>query len=268
MYTYRRKLLSQNFLCNRQLVGSLVRSSSLSSNDIVLEIGPGQGIITQELVNIVSKVIAVEIDSTLLSSLKSKFSDYKNLQLIQGDFLNQPLPTSRYKVFANLPFRITSNILRKLLFSSNPPDDCYLIVQKETANKFITNTYRNSLVSIIHHPWFESSIIHNFQKTDFYPIPSVEPVMLRIKSRALPLVPIDQKENFYDYVAYQFNRNKSAKFITTKDWIIRFNQAKSQSRHRGSFKRLQSLQSKLPKIHRTRTDKNWKRYNSNQASSR
>lgn len=114
LYKVRRKLLSQNFLYNRTLVNSLVRNSSIGPTDTVLEIGPGKGFITSELLKISKKVIAVELDSKLVLHLKSIFYNFRNLKLYQMDFLEFSLPQKPYKVFANIPF----SQLRERLFVS------------------------------------------------------------------------------------------------------------------------------------------------------
>lgn len=121
MYWLHKRLLSQNFLCNRQLVKQLIRDSSIGKNDTVLEIGAGQGIITQELLEASKQVLAIELDAKLLQDLRHKFMRIANLTLIQGNFLETPLPNQPYKVFSNIPFSITGEVIRKLLQSPNPP---------------------------------------------------------------------------------------------------------------------------------------------------
>ena len=101
-----RKILSQNFLHNHKFVKFLVRQSSIGEKDLVLEIGPGRGIITNELLQIASQVIAIEKDTSLV------FKSHPRLNLIYGDFLEFTPPTHNYKVFSNIPFSITAEILK------------------------------------------------------------------------------------------------------------------------------------------------------------
>src|SRR5689334_9002091 len=124
MYSLRRRVLSQNFLHNRKLTEKLVRLSSIGQNDTVLEIGPGKGIITEQLIHIARNIIAVELDTELYLYLRRRFarSLYK-LNLVNKDFLRYRLPQSSYKVFANIPFSIEGKIIRKLLDAYNPPID-------------------------------------------------------------------------------------------------------------------------------------------------
>lgn len=262
----RRQLLSQNFLHDRKLVAKLVRRSSIGKTDTVLEIGPGKGIITEALLEKAMRVVAVEIDSRLFEKLKTKFSQKKNLKLIQTDFLDFPLPKFPYKVFANLPFRISSDIVRRLLDAKCPPEESYLIVQKEAAEKLTGE----SLISVLYHPWFEFSIIHHFRRDDFAPRPGVDVVLLKIVKRINPLISDSQKREFQDFVSYVFSRKKPYVFKLTQNpseiipekWLNIFGQfTKSVAREKrlivkGAYNKTLADQQKLQKIHRTRQDKN------------
>jgi 23S rRNA (adenine-N6)-dimethyltransferase len=100
--------LSQNFIKSSQLVKELISFSDLSSTDLIIEIGPGRGVITQELLKLNLNVVAVEKDRDLISSLRNKFSSNSNLKLINQDFLSWNLPTEPFKIFSNIPFSITA----------------------------------------------------------------------------------------------------------------------------------------------------------------
>lgn len=266
MFTTKRKLYSQNFLCNRQLVQKLVRSSSVGSNDTVLEIGAGNGIITQQLLKQAKEVIAIEIDSSFVNHLREKFTQTNNLDLIQADFLDLKLPSKPYKVFANIPFNKTADIVRKLLLSSNPPADCYLVLQKEAAEKLIPKIKENYMTAMLHFPWWEVKIEHQFKRNDFYPMPSIEVVLLRIDKRSNALLDEKNKTLFFDFIAYNFIKKQKAKNIPPKQWVKAFSvfannpYLKGINRIKGSFARLQNQQNQLQKIHRTRVDKNWKKF--------
>lgn len=120
-YKSRRKILSQNFLYNQTLIESLIRQSSIGSKDVVLEIGAGKGFITKELCRKSQNVIAIELDNKLFLHLKQFIGNNSKLELHQVDFLKFPLPKTPYKVFANIPFSIEGEIIRKLLDSIHPP---------------------------------------------------------------------------------------------------------------------------------------------------
>lgn len=187
MYKVRRRRLSQNFLVNRQLVRKLVRNSSISKRDLVYEIGPGKGIITEELAKKAWKVIAVELDLKLYRYLKEKFKNTPNVELHNKDFLKFEIYSKRYKVFSNTPFAIEGKIVRRLLDSKNPPLDTYLVMRREVAER-MAGIPREGEFSVLHKPFFELSIIYRFRRDDFRPKPLVESVMLRAKKREKPLL--------------------------------------------------------------------------------
>ena len=286
---------SQNFLRDSNLVRELLSKTSISSNDIVYEIGAGSGIITQELHKKVKRVIAFELDRNLYDKLIKRFQGNKSLELKLIDFLSYKLPNYPYKVFSNIPFNITSGIIKKLIFSDNPPEDCYLFVQYEAARKFAGKPIdsKNSQIAVILNPWFEFRIIHKFNSSDFFPKPNVEIILLEIKKRHKSLVDNKNKQKYEDFVTYTFNQfrpniteglsgvigkqdliklAKQSAFSTTskpselnfRDWYSLFNIFNSLSKNKqklimGSFAKQLEQQEKIEKIHRTRNDKNWKR---------
>lgn len=205
MYRIQRKLLSQNFLYNRKLVSSLVGNSSIGQNDTVLEIGPGKGIITEQLLGKAKQVIAIELDPLWYDYLKIRFSGTPNLYLYHQDFLNFSLPRQPYKVFANIPFSIEGQIIRKLIDASNPPVDCYLVTRKKLAYR-LAAPYGENQFSISHKPFFDFSIYYHFRKTDFIPMTGVDSVMLRFTRRRNCLIPFQEKEKYKKFVEYGFGQ--------------------------------------------------------------
>ncbi len=208
MFTRQRKLYSQNFLHNRKLTSSLVRGSSINKNNLILEIGPGKGILTDELIKQARHVIAVEIDHDLYSFLQVKFKDIKNLTLIRDNFLNFSLPKTPYKVFANIPFSIEGEIIRKLIDAKNPPEDAYLVVMKELAYR-LSAPHKENQFSITHKPWFAFSIYHHFNPTDFVPVPSVNSVILRFKKRSTSLLPWSELKAYQEFIRLGFGQGMS-----------------------------------------------------------
>jgi len=176
---------SQNFLRSRELIKKLLNKSSICSNDLVLEIGPGKGIITEQLARGCIKVIGVEKDRKLCDGLFQKFRENNKVEIKCEDFLKYRLPAEeKYKIFSNIPFNLTADIIGKITSADNPPEDAYLIVQEEAAQKFSGSLYgKERQYSLLLKPWFEVKIMHHFKRTDFYPVASVEIVLLRIKKR-------------------------------------------------------------------------------------
>ncbi len=287
---------SQNFIKNKELIQILIRNSSITKNNLVLDIGAGLGSITKELLNVGSKVIAIEIDEILIEKLRERFLLNKNLEFVNGDFLKYSLPRKPYKVFSNIPFNITSQVIRKLVFSTNPPLDCYIVVQKETKERYIGRPYdkKNSQISILLKPWFKLTVEYKFKRTDFNPVPNVDCFLMRIEKRDIPLINDKDKQLFYDLVTYTYNQRKPgiieglSKVINRREIIkiaIQFNfnpnskpseldindwlvileyilnySSESQKRiFRGSCNRLNKQQEGTKKINRTRLDKNWRK---------
>lgn len=130
--------VSQNFLTNYKTIERLLHKTSIIPNDHVIEIGPGKGHATSRLLQGCRKVTAVEIDKSLYDRLKEKFTDAENLDLYHHDFLQWRLPSSgKYKVFSNIPFCHTTDILRKLTESKNPPIEAWLTMEKGAAKRFM-----------------------------------------------------------------------------------------------------------------------------------
>lgn len=277
-------LYSQNFLINKSLVSDLVKRASITHSDIVYEIGAGTGFITEALLKYSQHVVAFEVDEALVHKLTKKFQSQKSLETINGDFLVCSLPSYPYKVFANIPFNISSDVIKKLTQADNPPEESFLVIQRETAGKFTGQPYtsQNSLAAVLLNPWFELKIFYEFSRTDFFPEPRVDVVMLRIKKRESPLINPADKRLYQDFIVSSFNRMDSdiialavkiglSKIIKPgaldfKNWFKLFNLFQNQPdkslHHRvtGSYAKLQNQQELLEKIHRTRLDKNWKKH--------
>jgi len=200
---------SQNRMRSRALIGKLLEKSSITKGDLVYDIGAGCGIISEELAKRQARVIAIEQDNELFNRLKQKLDDNPLATLRHGDFFAEVLPSrARYKVFANIPFVATADIVRKLVFGKNPPEDCYLVMQREAAWKF-AGTPTETLFSLLLKPWFEFRILHAFRKTDFFPVPTVEIVLLQVERRKQALVEAGHTHTYRDFVAYGFSQGKS-----------------------------------------------------------
>jgi 23S rRNA (adenine-N6)-dimethyltransferase len=222
------KLLSQNFFTNPELVSKLVAQMNLKSTDTIVEIGAGQGIITSALTTKCAKIFALEIDPELTMQLKQKFKYSSQVEVIQTDVLQYKFPAGEYKVVGNIPFSITSDIIYKLLYYSNPPQQSYLVMQKEAAEKFsgIPHTTQFSLLA---YPYFKFENLWKFKKSDFYPPPSVDTVLLKITKRPQPLLSPQDELQFKTFIKYAFSRWKKNLKIGLKQ-IFTYNQWKHLSR--------------------------------------
>lgn len=201
---------SQNFLKSPKLVKKIINKSSIDSEDVVYEIGPGKGIITDQLARKCKKVIAIEKDRKLYKNLLHKFRNNSRIKINYGDFLYFNLPKEgKYKIFSNIPFNLTADIINKLTSTVNLPEDTYLIIQEEAARKFAGLSYgKERQHSLFLKPWFELRILYHFNRTDFCPVPRVDIVLLQIKKRETPLVKKEQTQLYKDFIVYGFNQWK------------------------------------------------------------
>lgn len=199
--------LSQNFLRSSTLVCSLLDESSIESGDIVYEIGPGRGVITTELAKIARRVVAIEKDPTLARELCTRFWNAEHVEIIPVDFLSYHIPDREYKIFANIPYNITAEIVRKILYIPPVPREAYLIMQREAAQKF-SGTPNETQFSLLAKPLFDIQIIRELQRTDFDPRPQVDSVLLCIKKRPCPLIQKEDISLYRSFIRYGFGRWK------------------------------------------------------------
>jgi 23S rRNA (adenine-N6)-dimethyltransferase len=218
-------LLSQNFIKSPFLVRQLVGASNLNSDDLVIEIGPGRGIITQQLLDCVKKVTAIEKDPDLFELLISKFKDHSNLEIINKNFLSCDLPKADYKIFSNIPFDITAEIIDKILKSINKPKDIYFIMQQEAAEKYI-GTSQETQNSILIKPFYDVEILGDVDRTSFTKKPQVNIVFTHFSLKKDFLINLSLYQDFRDFVIYGFNQWQPNIQKSFKS-IFSFNQFKS-----------------------------------------
>lgn len=194
---------SQNFLRSPRLVDQLLARSGIGPDDLVVEIGPGTGIITERLAGRCRQVVAIEKDPVLACRLRDRLAALSNVALFEADALTFPLPLTDYKVFASIPFNVTAAIVGRLTTEPSAPLDAYLVVQREAAERFLGEP-RETLASLLLKPWFEPTLIHRFRRDDFMPAPGVEVVMLRLRKRGPPLVAPADAQAFRDFAVAAF----------------------------------------------------------------
>ena len=192
--------VSQNFLTSSATIKRLLRLTSINKHDFVIEIGSGKGHITKELIKVCDTVDAFEIDFKLYEQSRNKLGSAENLNLKHTDFLKAALPKhGNYKVFSNIPFSITSDIVRKLTTAKNPPQEMWLVMEKGAAKRF-TGRSNDTLASILIKPFFEMEIKYHFKRQDFHPMPSVDTVLLHFAKKAESDIPLTQQNNFRCFI--------------------------------------------------------------------
>ena len=184
--THLSKRMGQNFLINKKIIEKIVISAELKSDDAVLEIGPGIGTLTTKLADVVKKVIAVEKDNYMCQILKETLKDYKNIKIINDDILklNPELYTPNpYKIIANIPYYLTSPLIRKFLETKYPPEFMVLMVQKEVAQRICANPPNMSILAVSVQFYAKAKIISYVKKENFWPKPKVDSAIIKITPR-------------------------------------------------------------------------------------
>ncbi|MPM71328.1 rRNA adenine N-6-methyltransferase [bioreactor metagenome] len=201
-------VLSQNFIKSSLLVKQLLSISSLGKDDLVVEIGPGGGIITQELISSCGQIVAIEKDRNLIRDLENKFYQATNLQIINQDFLTWTLPKAPFKIFSNIPFSITAEIVDKILKSNNRPEEIYFITQLEAAKKYILTNDFNTQNSILLSVFYEAEILGDIDRSSFTPKPQVDIAFIKFTLKQKSLIDPKIYSQFRDFVIFGFNQWK------------------------------------------------------------
>ena len=195
--------LAQNFLRSSQLARRLLDASSITYQDTVYEIGPGRGAITTELARVARKIVAIEKDPLLAQVLCDRFQDTGNVQIVKGDFMRFRIPDQEYKIFANIPYNLTADIVRKILYAQPVPREVYLILQKEAAERF-SGSPGETQFSILAKAVFDIQIECKLRRTDFIPSPSVDSVLLHIRKHNPPLIHEEEISLYRHFVRFGF----------------------------------------------------------------
>jgi len=200
---------SQYFLRSPALIKELVGHSTLKHGDTVYDIGAGSGTISSVLAERCKAVVAIELEPRMATKLRENMARYANVTVFEGDFLTMPLPKTPYKIFANIPFHLSSPILHKITEAVNPPAATYLIVQKQFANKLLPSSDRfTGQLGMIIGPEFAVRIRRPLQRTDFWPHPNVDTVLLEILHRPEPLIERSQMPAYRQFIIGCFSDPK------------------------------------------------------------
>lgn len=224
---------SQHFLKSPKVALTLIGHSNIRRKDTVLDIGAGSGVFTFALSKRSTQVIAIEKDKQTFKKLSLNLENIQNVKLINKDFLNfnlENLPV-KYKVCSNIPFSLSSKIIQKLVNSNNQPQAIYLILQKQFAQKLIIdkNNFTSALgVQLM--PFYATRIRKPLYKNDFTPPPAVDTVFMEIKKREIPLISLEDKEEYKNFIQqcftsnsffkkYNTNKEKKPSELTSRQWL-------------------------------------------------
>jgi 16S rRNA (adenine1518-N6/adenine1519-N6)-dimethyltransferase len=208
------KRLGQHFLVDRGILKSIAAAANLTSDDIVIEVGPGTGLLTRELSQLAGHVIAVELDTRMVALLGEELADSKNVTVVHGDILQLPptallhdygpRDTQCYKVVANLPYYITSPVLRHFLLSPITPSTMVVMVQEEVGRSIAARPGDMSLLSVMIQAFAQPSVVRKVSARSFHPPPKVDSIVLKLDVTPQPAVPRESAAEFTEFVAAGF----------------------------------------------------------------
>ena len=211
-----KKSLGQNFLVDQRALERIVEAAELGPEDIVLEIGPGLGALTRLLAAEAGRVVAVELDQRLVEALKQTVADLPNVEIIHGDalelnpadLLEQQGDNFQYKVVANLPYYITSAIIRHLLTAEVRPKLMVVTVQLEVARRITAEPGEMSLLAVSVQFYGRPRIVARIKAGAFYPSPQVDSAVIRIDLDDYPVVEVDDVDSFFEVVRAGFAQRR------------------------------------------------------------
>lgn len=185
---------------DKQIVQKAFSDLPFDENDTIVEIGPGQGLITEIILKKAKVCLAFEIDKSLAPQLNKMVENNTNLKIVWGDFLSSSLPNYPYKIVSNIPFNLTRPILEKIITHLILPDLIILVMQTEVCEKIARKQNENTLLSAFIGTFYQAKILNNFDRKDFQPPAHVNVSLLQMKQ-------INNTENF--------DRKKYLDFLTT-----------------------------------------------------
>ena len=215
------KSLGQNFLINSEVVESIVNSSEISEEDMVIEIGPGLGTLTKYLLEKAGKVLCVELDTRMIKILEDRFSIYKNFEVINEDVLKVNLneiikenkkdgKIKNVKVVANLPYYITTPIIMKLLEDKLDIKSITVMIQKEVADRLIEIPGGKETGAITYSVYYycESEKIMEVPNSSFIPEPEVTSEVIKMNLRNEPAVKIENQKVMFMIIKSAFMQRR------------------------------------------------------------
>ena len=217
------KKLGQNFLINEEVVQNIIDSSNITENDLVIEIGPGLGTLTKEILNKAGKLICVELDTKMIKILNDRFSLYKNFELLNQDILKTDLKTIIHnekknnnlktaKIIANLPYYITTPIIMKLLEEKLDLESITVMVQKEVAERLIAvpgpKEKNTGAISYTVLYYASPQKIMEVDKESFIPAPEVQSEVIKLDIRKEPIVKVKNPEYMFKIIKFAFMQRR------------------------------------------------------------
>lgn len=215
------KNLGQNFLINENVVNSIVESSEITKEDLVIEIGPGLGTLTEELLENAGKVVAIELDERMIKILNDRFFMYNNFEIINEDVLKvnlekliqeqkQKYNLKNAKIVANLPYYITTPIIMKLLEEELDIESITVMIQKEVAQRLIAkpgNKLSGAITYCVYY-YADSESVMIVENNSFIPEPEVQSQVIKLKIRKNPIINLNNKDLFFKLIKISFMQRR------------------------------------------------------------
>ena len=211
------KSLGQNFLIDEEVIAEIVNGSGVGEDSLVVEIGPGEGALTEHLAEMAGHVVAVDLDERMIKLLKVKLFGYDNVELIHGDILELDLSKlieerlSEYnltnvRIVGNLPYYITTPIIMKLLKMRTATDSITVMMQKEVGDRILAGPGSKQIGVITYSVQYYADVskVIDVGRESFYPSPKVDSVVLRLDIRKNPAVTVSDEDFFFKTIKAGF----------------------------------------------------------------
>jgi len=206
------KRLGQNFLVDDSALGKIIAATEITPGETVLEVGPGLGALTCELAKRAALVTAVELDERLITPLKDILAPYPNVHLIEGDILrleiDQLISSPDYLVVANVPYYITSALLRHLLETRQQPDRMILTVQREVSQRICALPGKMNLLALSVQVYGKPEVKARIPAGAFYPMPQVDSAVVRVDLYRMPEIPPPYLDTFFHLAKAGFSQKR------------------------------------------------------------
>ena len=215
------KNLGQNFLIDANVVEKIVEVANIDKQDLVIEIGPGLGTLTKELLEKSGRVLCIELDSKMITILQDRFAMYKNIDIIHEDVLNLDLKKiikekkeeyqlKTVKIVANLPYYITTPIVMKLLEEELDIESITIMIQKEVADRLVAEpgTALSGSISYAINYYTEPEVVLEVPNTAFLPAPQVDSEVIKLKIRKEPAVQVKNKNRLFQLIKMSFMQRR------------------------------------------------------------
>lgn len=212
------KSLGQNFLIDENIIEKIIRGADILPEDNVLEIGPGIGTLTMEMANKAKKVVAIEIDSSLVPIIEENMKGFDNFSLLNKDFMKTDVSDvvekyfngEKFKVVANLPYYITTPIIMRFLEENHPVSDIIVMVQKEVALRMNASpsTKDYGALSVAVQYYSDTEIISKVPRHMFMPQPNVDSIVIALRVRQEKKYEVEDEGLFFETVRASFGKRR------------------------------------------------------------